>query len=394
MSVVEENELVIKSKRLQALPPYLFAELDKAKRAAKAAGKDVIDLGVGDPDLPTPPHIIAKMNEAAQDVENHRYSMSSGMPILKEAIARWYQNRFGVTLDPATEILPLIGSKEGIAWLPMAITNPGDVVLVPDPGYPPYTGGAILAGCEPVPMPLLEENGFFPDLGDLSQQIAKRARILYLNYPNNPTAALASDEQFDEAIALARDYNITVAHDAAYTEIAYDGIKPQSFLQRPGAKEVGVEFHSVSKTYNMTGWRVGWVCGNAEVVAAMSQMKSNLDSGIFQPLQYAAIEALEGDQGPMQETIAVYQKRRDLLVEGLNKVGWKVTKPAASLYIWTKVPTKESSMQFCQRVLEKTGVVVTPGNGFGESGEGYFRMSLTLPTERIEEAITRLQQSL
>lgn len=393
MSLTTESREV-KADRLLSLPPYLFAELDKAKRQAKADGKDVIDLGIGDPDLPTPPHIIQKMHEAAQDSANHRYSMSEGMPQLRESIARWYQKRFGVTLDPQTEILPLIGSKEGIAWMPMAVTNPGDVVLVPDPGYPPYTGGAILAGAEPIAMPLLEENGFFPDLGDLSQKDAKRARILYLNYPNNPTAALASEEQFDEAIALGKDYEIIIAHDAAYTEIAFDGIKPQSFLQRPGAKEVGVEFHSVSKSYNMTGWRVGWVCGNAKVIAAMAQLKSNLDSGIFQPLQFAAIEALEGDQTPMQDTIAIYQQRRDLLVEGLAQAGWNVSKPAASLYIWTKVPTSETSMEFSKRVLDQTGVVITPGNGFGKSGEGYIRMSLTLPTERIEEAVARLQQSL
>jgi LL-diaminopimelate aminotransferase len=291
-------------------------------------------------------------------------------------------------------VLPLLGSKEGIAHLPTALCEVGDVVLCPDPCYPPYVGGAVLAGAEPVMMPLQEESGFFPDFGDLSQRAANRAKILYLNYPNNPTAALATQEQFQQALDFAQEYNICVAHDAAYSEIAFDGIKPISFLQLPGAKELGIEFHSVSKTYNMTGWRIGWVAGNAQVIAALAQLKSNLDSGIFQPLQWAAIEALEGDQSSLQQAVATYQKRRDLLVDGLNEVGWQVSKPQASLYTWSKVPGGLPSMAFSQRILQKAHVVVTPGVGFGQGGEGYFRMSLTVPTGRIEEAITRMRRVL
>ncbi len=383
-----------KADRLKQLPPYLFIELDKAKRKLMAEGKDVIDLGIGDPDLPTSKEVIARLKETVDDPANHRYSMTEGMKVLREAIAAWYAKRFGVTLNPDTEVLPLLGSKEGIAHLPWALTNPGDAVLVPDPCYPPYRSGTILAGAEVVPMPLLEENGFFPDLGDISQKAIRRAKLMFLNSPNNPTSAVYSLEQLQEALDLSKEYGFAIAHDAAYSEIAYDGVKPASFLQLPDAKDHGVEFHSLSKTYNMTGWRIGWVCGNAAIVAALSQIKSNLDSGIFQPIQLAGIRALEAGDAALQETIAVYQNRRDLIVNGLAKAGWNVAKPQASLYIWTRVPTQESSMEFATRVMKQTNVVITPGVGFGPSGEGYVRMSLTLPTDRIEEAVGRLSKSL
>jgi len=383
-----------KAQRLQQLPPYLFVEIDKAKRALVAEGKDVIDLGVGDPDLPTPAHIRARLNEAVEDPANHRYSFTEGLPELREAIARWYQRRFGVALDPKTEILPLLGSKEGIAHFPLAIANPGDAVLVPDPCYPPYRSGTILAGAEIVSMPLLEENGFFPDLGGISQKAVRRAKLMFLNYPNNPTAAVASAEQLQEAIDFAKTYGFAIAHDAAYSEVSFDGHKPLSFLQLPEAKSVGVEFHSLSKTYNMTGWRIGWVCGNARLIAALSQLKSHLDSGIFQPVQWAGIAALAGDQTPFEQAVATYQERRDLLVQGLHKAGWSVPKPAASFYVWARVPGSESSIAFASRILTQRHVVITPGVGFGPSGEGYVRLSLTVPTERIQEAVARLSKAL
>ncbi len=383
-----------KAERLKQLPPYLFVEIDKAKRKLQAEGKDVIDLGVGDPDLPTPPHIIERLKAAADNPANHRYSFTEGIKPLREAIARWYDRRFGVALNPDTEVLPLIGSKEGIANFPLAVANPGDAVLVPEPCYPPYRSGTVFAGAEPVDMPLLEDNGFFPDLGDISQKAARRAKAMFLNYPNNPTAAVATAEQFQEAIDMAKTFGFAIAHDAAYTEVAFDGYKPMSFLQLPEGKAVGIEFHSLSKTYNMTGWRIGWACGNAALIGALSQLKTNLDSGIFQPIQEAGIAALEGDQAPMQQTIAVYQERRNLIVDGLAKAGWQVSKPAASLYIWTRVPTQESSIAFAKRLLEQAHVVITPGVGFGPSGEGYVRFSLTVPTDRVQEAVGRLAKAL
>ena len=383
-----------KADRLKLLSPYLFVELDRAKRKLDASGKDVIDLGVGDPDLPPPPHVLERLKAAVDDPENHRYSQTEGLQALRDAISRWYARRFEVTLDPATEILPLLGSKEGIAHLPLALVNAGDVVLVPDPCYPPYRSGAILSGAEVALLPLREENGFFPDLGSMSQRTARRAKLLFLNYPNNPTAAVADAEQFQEAIALAKTYGCAIAHDAAYSEIAFDGYRPISFLQLDGAKSVGVEFHSLSKTYNMTGWRVGWMCGNAKVIAALTQLKSHLDSGIFQPLQWAAIAALDQDQETLRSTVAIYQDRRDILVGGLVQAGWQITKPVASLYVWARVPTDESSMAFASRALEQAHVILTPGVGFGESGEGYVRISLTLSTERVQEAVERLRKVL
>ena len=291
-------------------------------------------------------------------------------------------------------MVPLLGSKEGIAHLPLAVCNPGDAVFVPEPCYPPYRSGALFAGAEAVHLPLLEENGFFPDLGAVSQKAARRAKLMFLNYPNNPTAAVAEAEQLQEAIEMAKTFGFAIAYDNAYSEVAYDGYKPISFLQLPEAKSVGLEFHSLSKTYNMTGWRIGWACGNAALIAALNQLKTNIDSGIFQPVQYAGVAALEGSQAPLQETIRTYQQRRDLLVDGLSKAGWPVTKPKASLYLWTRVPAQESSIAFATRVLEQAHVVITPGVGFGPSGEGYVRLSLTVPTDRIQEAVSRLAKVL
>lgn len=383
-----------KADRLKQLPPYLFVELDRAKRALQADGKDLVDLGVGDPDLPTPAPIIERLKTAAEDPANHRYSVTEGIREVREAIAGWYARRFNVTLDPATEILPLLGSKEGIAHLPLALTNPGDLVLVPDPGYPPYGVGSLLAGAEVVTLPLLEAHGFFPEIGGINQRVAQRAKLMYLNYPNNPTGAVAGWEQFQEVIAFANASQCAVAHDAAYSEIAFDGFRPLSFLQLPGAKSVGIEFHSLSKTYSMTGWRIGWACGNAQIISALTQLKTYLDSGVFQPIQWAAIAALEGDQGVLRSTIAIYQERRDLLVQGLADAGWQIPKPKAGLYVWARVPTQESSMAFSTRVLQEARVLITPGVGFGAAGEGYIRMSLTVPTPRLREAVDRIRKVL
>jgi len=383
-----------KADRLKALPPYLFVELDKAKRRLEAQGHDVIDLGVGDPDLPTPPQMIDTLQRSAEDPVNHRYSFTEGLLPLRQAIADWYQKRFGVALDPATEILPLLGSKEGIAHLPLALVNSGDVVLVPDPCYPPYRIGPLLAGAEVSSMPLEAEQEFLPDFGAISQRAARRAKLMVLNYPNNPTAAVATETCFQEAIQFAKEFQLVIAHDAAYSEIAFDGVRPMSFLQLPDAKEVGVEFHSLSKTYQMTGWRVGWVCGKASVIAALTQLKSNLDSGIFQPIQYAAIEALHSGDEDLQRVIGIYQQRRDLLVAGLTEAGWPIPVPKASFYVWAPVPNGQPSIEFAARILETAHVVITPGRGFGEHGEGFVRMSLTVPTERLQTAIEWLSKAM
>ncbi len=394
MTQAPTRGIIEKADRLEALPPYLFIELDKAKSALKAQGHDVIDLGVGDPDLPTPPNIIRVLQQTAEDSANHHYSFTEGLAPLRQAIAHWSQRRFGVTLDPATEVLPLLGSKEGIAHLPLALANPGETVLVPDPCYPPYRSGTILSGAKVCAMPLEAEMNFLPDFGAINQRAAREAALMFLNYPNNPTAAVATEACFDEAIQLAKEFGFVIAHDAAYSELAFDGFQPISFLQRPGAKEVGVEFHSLSKTYNMTGWRVGWMCGNATVIAALCQLKTNLDSGIFQPLQWAAIEALQGDQSAVTQAVSTYQQRRDLLVQTLTQAGWPVPSPKASFFVWAPVPGGGSSIAFAKRVLEQAHVVITPGAGFGQAGEGFVRLSLTVPTPRLQEATARIAKVL
>lgn len=381
------------ARRIQALPPYLFAQIDKKIAEAKARGVDVISFGIGDPDLPTPGHIIERLQKEAANPATHRYPSYEGLAVYREAVARWYGKRFGVELDPKTEVVSLIGSKEGIAHIPMCFVDPGDLCLVPDPGYPVYSIGVLFAGGESYKMPLLAENGFLPDLSAIPTEVAKKAKLLYLNYPNNPTGAVADLDFFKEVVAFAKANDIIVCHDAAYTEIAFDGYRPISFLETPGAKEVGIEFHSLSKTYNMTGWRVGWAVGNSDVISALGRIKTNIDSGIFEAIQYAGVEALEGPQDCLEENIKIYTQRRDLLVDGLKSLGCPIEKPKATIYVWAPVPTGMNSTDFAALLLEKAGVVVTPGVGYGDSGEGFFRMSLTLPTERLEEGLERIKKA-
>lgn len=380
------------SQRLKRLPPYLFAEVDRLKRELLSKGKDVIDLGVGDPDLPTPEFIIEALHQGSRDPANHRYSLDQGMPEFRKAIAKWHEERFSVSLDPETEILPLIGSKEGIAHLPLALLNPGDISLVPDPCYPPYKSGTWFAGGEVHLMPLLEENHFLPDLNQVEMGALKKARLLYLNYPNNPTGACASLDFFKNAVSFAKENRLIVCHDAAYSEVSFDGYRAPSFLQVPGAKSVAVEFHSLSKTFNMTGWRVGFACGNSDVIRYLGQVKSNIDSGIFKAIQFAAMKALERGKKETERFNLIYQKRRDVVVHGLQSIGWEVTSPKATFYIWVPVPPGYTSQELCVRLLRDAHVVVVPGNGFGANGEGYFRISLTISEDRLGEAIDRIQK--
>ncbi len=382
------------AKRLQKLPPYLFARIERKIEEKKEQGVDIISLGIGDPDRPTPEHIIDKLVEQAHNPENHRYPSSVGMLEYRKAVARWYKNRFNVDLDPKKEIVTLIGSKEGIGHISFCYVDPGDVNLVPDPGYPVYGIGTLLAGGEPFYMPLKEENGFLPDLDAVPGDVADKAKILFINYPNNPTGALADLEFFNKVVAFAKKHDLIVCHDAPYSEIAFDGYEPPSFLQAGGAKDVGIEFNSLSKPYNMTGWRIGWAAGNKEVVEALGRIKSNLDSGAFQAIQYAAIAALTGSQEPVKEMQRVYQERRDVVIDGLNKMGWQMERPKATFYVWAPVPKGYSSSEFAELVLEKAGVIITPGIGYGENGEGYFRIALTVEKERIEEALKRMQDAI
>ncbi len=375
--------------RLTKLPPYLFVQIDAMKEDLVRQGRDVIDMGVGDPDEPTPEFILTAMGKALKDRTNHQYPSNRGLSALREAIAAWYKKRFGVVLDPATEILPLIGSKEGIAHLPLAFVNPGDKVLVPDPCYPPYRTGVILAGGEPVSVPLLAKNDFLPDLEDLKKETAG-AKLLFLNYPNNPTAAVADLGFFKRLVEWAAETGVPVCHDAAYSEISYGGFKHPSFLQAPGAKEVGIEFHSLSKTFNMTGWRIGWACGNKEMISALAKVKSNIDSGVFQAIQIAGIQALEEKGAHLQRMIKIYETRLKLIVDALQKTGWPVKPPKATFYLWTPIPPGKSSKQVAAELLQKEAIVATPGVGFGEHGEGYIRFSLSVPTPRIKEAAKRI----
>ncbi len=373
------------SKKITGLPPYLFLEIDKAKRAARQQGRDIIDLGVGDPDCPTPKHIIDALAKASLDPSTHRYALDQGMPALRRAIARWYKNRFSVELNEENQILPLIGSKEGIAHLPLAFLNSGDYSLIPDPCYPPYKGGTILAGGLPHLLPLLEKNDFLIDLGKIPTRVIRKAKLLYVNYPNNPTAAVATKGFYEEVVKFVSDL--------AYSEMSYDGFKPMSVLEISGAEDVTIEFHSLSKTYNMTGWRIGWACGNKELVAALAKIKSNIDSGIFSAIQLAGVAALEGPQDIIKEMCNLYQERRDTLVDGLNSLGWSVKKPKATFYVWVKIPGKKyDSISFSKFLLEKADIVVTPGVGFGKYAEGYIRFALTTSKERIKEAVERIRK--
>ena len=381
--------------RLNKLPPYLFVEVDKAKRKAIKEGKDIIDLGVGDPDEGAPKEVIDSLSKALQDPGNHHYPLDQGIPMLRNKIRDWYKKRFGVSLDPEKEILALIGSKEGIAHMPLAFINPGDISLIPDPCYPPYRGGTILAGGTVYNMPLLEENNFLPDLNKIKKDALKKAKILYINYPNNPTSAVCEKGFFEDVVLFAKKHNLIVAHDAAYSEIMFDGYRPDSFLKVDGAMDAGVEFHSVSKTCNMTGWRIGFVCGNEKIVSGIAKVKSNIDSGVFTAMQLAGITALDIAERHLERMNRVYQERRDVLVDGLNKIGWATRKPKATFYVWTRIPKSyKSSIEFAAMVLDKAGIVITPGIGMGDSGEGYVRMALTVSKERIKEAVDRLEKIL
>jgi len=383
------------TERLKKLPPYLFVEIDKAKRKAAAEGRDIIDLGIGDPDEPTPEEIIESFYKAVQDSKNHHYPLDQGSSIFRDRIAKWYRERFNVTLDPEKEILPLIGSKEGISHLPFAFINPGDVSLIPDPCYPPYKGGTILAGGAPCLMPLIEENNFLPDLNKIKKAELKKAKIIYINYPNNPTAGICEKDFFEDVAVFAKKYNLIVSSDAAYSEIAFDGYKAASFLKARGGKETGVEFHSLSKTCNMTGWRIGFACGNEKIIAGIARVKSNIDSGVFNAIQMAGITALDIADKHLKKMNRVYRERRDILVDGLNKLGWVIKKPKATFYVWARLPKRhKSSIEFTGSVLDKADVIITPGVGFGENGEGYVRFALTVSKERIQEAVERMKKVL
>ena len=382
------------SRKLQRLPSYLFLEIDKAKKRAKQEGRDIIDLGVGDPDQPTHGHIIEKLYQAARDPSTHRYALDQGMLRLRQAIAEWYEQRFNVKLNPETEILPLIGSKEGIAHFPLAFLNEGDYSLVPDPCYPPYKGGTILAAGRPYLMPLKEENAFLPELKKIPLNIRRKAKLMYVNYPNNPTASIAERDFYEDAVKFATQNKVIVISDLAYSEIAYDGYRPSSFLEVEGTKDIGIEFHSLSKTYNMTGWRIGWACGNAKLVQALAKVKSNIDSGIFSAIQLAGIAALEWPEQHIKDMCQLYQERRDTLISGLNSSGLHINAPKATFYVWLNIPKKTNSMKFSALLLEKANIVVTPGVGFGKYGEGYIRMALTVSVERIQEAVERLKRIL
>ena len=381
-----------KAKRIEQIPPYLFAEIDKKKEEMRRKGVDIIDLGIGDPDLPTPRPIIERMKAALENPRHYRYPSYEGMSEFRAAVAGWYEKRFRVRLDPEKEVLSLIGSKEGIAHVPLAFVDPGDVVLVPSPGYPVFSVATLFAGGIPHVLPLRKEDGFLPNLAEIPKSLAKKAKLLFINYPNNPTAAVAERPFYEAVIDFAQRYQIIVCHDAAYSEIAFEGYQPLSFLEIEGAKEVGIEFHSLSKTFNMTGWRIGFAVGHAEIVSALGKVKTNIDSGVFQAIQEAGIEALRHFDTPVPEAIQVYQKRRDVMVTGLREIGLEVDLPKATFYLWIQVPEKYTSSLFATLLLEQAGIVATPGNGFGEEGEGYVRMALTVDEPRLREAIERLKR--
>ena len=376
--------------RMGLLPPYLFAAIEQKIADKRAAGVDIISLGIGDPDTPTPPLIVERMRSAVLKPGTHQYPSNRGRQSFRDAVAGFYGRRFGVDLDPATEIIPALGAKEAIANLNLALLDPGDVALASDPGYPVYTNGPLLVGAEPVAMPLVPELGFQPDLAAIPADVLRRARIMYINYPNNPTGAVIEDDFFARVVAFARENDLIVIHDNAYSEISYDGYVAPSFLATPGAKDVGIEVFSLSKTYNMTGWRSGAVVGNPEVVAAYWQLKTNVDSGMFEAVQEASVAALESDQESVREMCEIYRRRRDILVDALNAIGLDVTPPKGAIYVWARVPEGETSASFTEKVLEDAAVVISPGSAFGPSGEGFVRMSLTTPDDRLVEAAERI----
>jgi LL-diaminopimelate aminotransferase len=380
-----------KSERLKRLPPYLFREIERKKREVISRGIDIIDLGVGDPDLPTPEPIVEAMRRAVGDPANHRYPSYSGMDDFKVAAAKWFRTRFGIQLDPETEVFSLIGSKEGIAHLPLAFIDAGDVALVPEPAYPVYNIATIFAGGEPWFMPLTRDNGFLPNLKSIPSDVVKRTKLLFISYPNNPTSAVATMDFFNMVVEFAKRNSILVCHDAAYTEMAFDGYKPPSFLEAKGAMDVGIELHSLSKTFNMTGWRIGFAAGNKDAVQSLGTVKSNIDSGVFQAVQIAAIDAFRNYESLVGNIMEVYSLRRNLMAKGLKEAGFDLEIPKATFYLWVRVPEGYTSEGLAAKLLE-SGVVVTPGNGFGEHGEGYFRIALTQKEDRLEDAMTRIKE--
>ncbi len=376
--------------RVESLPPYLFTEISKKIAAKRAAGEDVITFAIGDPDLPTPKHILDKLHSAADQPANHRYPESEGLPALRQSIADWYDRRFEVKFDPLSETLPLIGSKEGIAHIALCFIDPGDIALAPDPGYPVYEIGTMFAGGTTYSLDCTRESGWKPDFDAIPVDIAAKAKMLWLNYPNNPTGAVADLAFFEKAVAFAKKHDIAICHDNPYCDVAYDGYKPVSIFQVPGARDVAVEFNSWSKIYNMTGWRIGMVVGNATMIDALMRVKSNIDSGIPQAIQEMAMAAVYGPQDCVDEHNAIYQRRRDRIVEGLRGIGLTVDIPKASLYVWAKLPDGVSSAEFAARLIEDTAVVVTPGRGYGVNGEGYIRLSVTTPDEQVDEGMKRI----
>ncbi|MER3447587.1 MAG: LL-diaminopimelate aminotransferase [Candidatus Dadabacteria bacterium] len=379
------------AKRIETLPPYLFAEIDAKKQEMRAKGVDLIDLGIGDPDIPTPRNIIDALKQAAEDPTNHRYPSYEGMPAFREAAAKWYKERFGVEVDYRSEVVTLIGSKEGIAHAPLAFIDPGDIVLVPDPGYPVYNVATSFAGGIPYLMPLIKENSFLPDLDAIPEDIRRKSKLMFINYPNNPTSAVADKGFFKKVVDFALKYGILVCHDAAYTEVAFDGFSPPSFLEVEGAKEVGMEFHSLSKTFNMTGWRIGFAAGNQKAISGLGKIKTNIDSGVFQAIQIAGMEGLKNYSLGMSERKRIYEDRRNAFCQGLDEIGIKYYPPKATFYIWFEVPEGFSSKEFTEKLLTEAGIVVTPGVGFGRYGEGYIRVSITIGKERLVEAVERLK---
>ena len=379
--------------RIKTLPPYLFAAIDKMKQAAIARGVDIINLGIGDPDLPTPAPIIESLAQAAKNPKHHQYPSYEGMLSFRKAVADWYQRRFGVKLDAADEVLTLIGSKEGIGHIHLAFVDPGDVVLVPSPGYPVYPVGTSFCGGVSHLMPLTKANGFLPDLNAIPKEVARKAKLMWLNSPNNPTSVVMTKEYFTRVVAFAQEHQIIVCHDAAYSEIYYDGQRPASFMEVDGAKDVGVEFHSLSKTYNMTGWRLGFAVGHKEVLAGLGKVKSNLDSGVFEAVQAAGITALGLDDAVTNTIRKTYQERRDTLIPGLKQLALEVDAPPAAFYVWVAVPKGYTSASFTAHLLEKAGIVTTPGNGFGAPGEGYIRMTVCTSKDRLAEAVERIKKA-
>ena len=382
------------SQRLEAIPPYMFAELERKVREKKAAGIDVISLGIGDPDMPTPDHVVEALQAAVAENGNQKYPSNRGREEFRRSLAGFYERRFGVAIDPDTEVMPAIGAKECIYNLCFAFLDPGDVALASDPGYPVYTGGPVLAGATPEVLPLVPELGFAPDLGAISPEALERARLMFLNYPNNPTGAIVPDGLFEGVVELAREHEILVVHDNAYSETTFDGYVAPSFLATPGAKEVGVEVFSWSKGFNMTGWRCAAIVGNADAITTYWRLKTNIDSGLFEAVQLAGVAALDGPSEPLEEMNALYTRRRDLVVDALRAIGVDVASPKGTIYVWAPVPDEYTSTSFCEHVLEEAAVVISPGSMYGPSGEGFFRISLTTPDERLTEAMERMREHL